>query len=91
LCHLNRELDKDTNYKIVAKHDLKKRKERRRRKHCKRSSGLLPGGTETLVSLFKDQIISCKVGKIWAVLREELGWLAGLINTALSHNMGYSA
>jgi hypothetical protein len=31
------------------------------------------------------------VGKIWAVLRKGLGWLAGLINTAKSHNKGYSA
>jgi hypothetical protein len=46
---------------------------------------------EALISLFKDQIINCKVGKIWGVLREELGWLAGILNTALSHNKGYPA
>jgi hypothetical protein len=57
----------------------------------KKSSGLLPGGIEAIISLFKDQFINCKARKIWAVLREVLEWLAGLIYTALSHNMGYSA
>jgi hypothetical protein len=33
----------------------------------------LPGGTEALISLFKDQLISCKAGKILEVLREGLG------------------
>jgi hypothetical protein len=49
---------------------LLKEKERRSKKsHGKRkSSGLLPGGTEALISLFKDKFISWKVGKIWAVL-----------------------
>jgi hypothetical protein len=28
--------------------------------------------------------------KTWAVLREGLGWLAGVLNTALSYNKGYS-
>jgi hypothetical protein len=37
------------------------------------------------------QFISCKVEKTWAVLREGRGWLAGLLNTALSNNKGYSA
>jgi hypothetical protein len=50
----------------------------------------VPGGTEALISLFGDQFIISKVEKIRAVLRVELGWLAGLINTGLSLNMGYS-
>jgi hypothetical protein len=53
------------------------------------ASWTLPGGTKALISVFKDQLINCKVGKIWAVLREELRGLAGLINPALSPNMGY--
>jgi hypothetical protein len=28
----------------------------------------------------QEQFINCKVGKIWAVLMEELGWLVGLLN-----------
>jgi hypothetical protein len=34
---------------------------------------------EALISLFKDQFISWKVGKTWVVLREGPGWLAGLL------------
>jgi hypothetical protein len=45
---------------------------------------------EALISLFKDQFVSWEAGKIWAVLRDGLGWLAGLIYIALSHNLGYS-
>jgi hypothetical protein len=82
---LNRELDRDTNCKTVAK--LIERKGKRKKKHCKRKSG----GLCQVAILFKDQFISCKAGKIWAVLREELGWLAGLINTAFSCNMVFSA
>jgi hypothetical protein len=70
---------------------LKEKRRKSKRKHCKRISDvLLPGGIETLISLFKDQFINCKLGKIWTVLREGVGWLAGFINTALLHNMGYS-
>jgi hypothetical protein len=65
------------------------KKKVRKRKHCWRSHGLpLLVGMELLISLFKDEFTSCKVGKIWAVPRERLGWLAGLINTDLSHNKG---
>jgi hypothetical protein len=70
---------------------LKGKERKSKRKHHKRKgNGLLPGGIEALNSLFKDQFINCKVGKIWTVLREGLRWLAVLINTALSHNMGHS-
>jgi hypothetical protein len=59
--------------------------------HKRKSGGILPGNMEALTSLFKDQLIyKGKAGKIWAVLRKRLWWLAGLINTALSHNIGYS-
>jgi hypothetical protein len=37
----------------------------------------LANGREALISLFKDQFISCKAGEIWAVLREGLGLLGG--------------
>jgi hypothetical protein len=71
----------------VAKLYLKKSK---RKHHRRKSDRLLPGGIEALVSLFKDQFISCKAGKLWAVLWQGLGWLAGLLNTTLSQNTEYS-
>jgi hypothetical protein len=44
--------------------------------HTHTQSGeILPVCTEALISLFKDQFISCKAEKVWAVLREGLGWL----------------
>jgi hypothetical protein len=52
-----------------------KEKEERIRRSKRKSSGSLPDGMEALISLFKDQLISCKAGKIWAVLREGIGWL----------------
>jgi hypothetical protein len=55
----------------------------KRRKSKRKSSGLLAGGLEELISLFKDQFISCKAGKIWAVPRKELVWLSDLINIVL--------
>jgi hypothetical protein len=64
--------------------------EKERKKRCKGSGGPLPNGIEALIFLFKPNI-SCKAGKIWAVLREGLRCLAGLINITLSHNKGYSA
>jgi hypothetical protein len=62
-----------------------KERKSKRKYHKRRSGGLLPGGIEALLSLFKDQF-----KQIWAVLRDGLGWLAGLINTPLSHNVRYS-
>jgi hypothetical protein len=62
-----------------------------KKKHHKIGGGLLPGDMETLISLFKDQCISFKEWKIWAVLRDGIWRLAGLINRATSHNMGYFA
>jgi hypothetical protein len=69
---------------------LKEKGKKSKRKHRKRkSSGLLPGGMEALIPLFEDQSINCKLGKICAVLKKGLGWLAGLINTALSYYKGH--
>jgi hypothetical protein len=68
---------------------LKEKERKSKRKHHKRkTSRLLPGGTGALISLFKHQFISCKGRKIWAVLREGIGWLA-ILNIALLHNKGY--
>jgi hypothetical protein len=57
-----------------------KEKGRKRGKHCKRkSSGLLPDSMEALISLFKDQFLSYKAGKIWTILMEEFR-VAGRFN-----------
>jgi hypothetical protein len=53
LCHLNRELDRDTNYKTETKFYWKKRKEivrKKKEKYCWKSSGPLPDGKEALIS-----------------------------------------
>jgi hypothetical protein len=79
-----------TGQKQIAKTVIIERKGKKEEEEAlqEKKQCVLPGDTEALIFLFKDQFISCKAGKIWAVCRKGLGWLAGLISTALPHNMG---